>query len=1236
MMFESRKSPAQRALRRQTVKRRLVTAIATSTVIVASVVLPGAAGRAEPAAAAPADGHVLVHYDMTREGNVLKDSSGRGLDARLVDLPNAAFRNEGSDAVIAFSDGGYVELPDFIGEEESLAIEIRYKAGSVDNEGLFSLGTASGGNYLRFHPRVNSKLLWESKYAGKFAKSQHPVAYAPDGYSTAIAVIRSTGMMEMYLDGSKIGSLNLGAAAPGFKDPNTAVLGFLGRSVYAVDPSFSGTLTDFIAYRIDEQPPPPSTATRIVSTTFPTKAEGKNWWRSSLITGNGENGALVAGNPTDDTLIYQNMAFNMPNNSWRDTPDMTPYLEGVRQSLIAGDVPAINPSWSLQYDYTFHPGHELNLHSVRSGPVSGNHRWTDFHTGEAGVSYSDAKGSWNRTTFASRTDNVVVTRISSSSTGAKIDMDLDITPIDEMAVETGSLNTGLRYKQFAAADGSVLGQVAHYPANSRSELKEGGYGGVTYVITKGGTRSAVEIDKPLGVRTVPGTKYYGVSIADAEEVILVTKSARDVQMGTLADFGSASTYPLIERLEREIQSVLENPAYQGEEGLSYDAMLAPHAAEMTRQFETVRLNLDGAEADRQLSSEALIAKQQANASTLNQAMVERAFNAGRYATISSSGYSTPRLGAMWTGAWNGSWQADWTTDANVNLQIAGANIGNLSSEIEGYVNFLLRIAPDWETNAARIYGMQDALLAPPRTDSDRGSLVHFTGNNGLYPFEYWNSGASWLLQPVYELWTTQGDVQIPLAHDIDLDKLASVLSPSATDLTAEQLEAKRARGYLQLVPDVLAPLLRRQAAFWEQLVDPRYFQDSTGAPRYDSSKTSLSPGEHYLLLPCYSPENLPKGGNSAIAVNCSMDIAAARDGLRMASEIEEQVNGAESPAISRWENLLSKLPPVTYDETGALKEWSLARYAEQHAHRHVSHAYFAWPAHESQTSAEISDGLTIAMELRKATAGDKSSGHGWLHMGLVDARLKNASGTTESLLALLSKNAYYSSFTTNHNVTGDSAYASDILNTFPALLLESLVYSDAGRIQILPALPEGMQSGQVTGPMARTRAEITALEWDVTGGSASVTITSQVDQTVELTNGLEWATADVNGSTVRNVGSPIELTLDEGEPTTVTFALGELDPAASFTAGDADVRCIAGKAMLAMSATNTDAVPLDMTVESAYGSKRFDSVGPGKSVFHSFTTRGTQLEAGEIVVTARGPGLQDSRRTASYRGGSCR
>ncbi|MDO4563733.1 MAG: glycoside hydrolase N-terminal domain-containing protein [Clostridia bacterium] len=198
----------------------------------------------------------------------------------------------------------------------------------------------------------------------------------------------------------------------------------------------------------------------------------KTWWRDGMVTGNGENAAILSGAPTDERIIYQHIMFNMPNDDLRDTPVLSSSLESVRQNLMQMTVPSTN--WDMQYDYTFHPGHQLRIQVNNvSGAINGYRRATNYETAEVSVEYSDNNGLWKRNTFASREDNVVITHITRSSANSKVNITLSIDDISDMSQDR-TINSALRYKRIVPSDGSYLAQIGHYPEYQNSELKNGG------------------------------------------------------------------------------------------------------------------------------------------------------------------------------------------------------------------------------------------------------------------------------------------------------------------------------------------------------------------------------------------------------------------------------------------------------------------------------------------------------------------------------------------------------------------------------------------------------------------------------------------------------------------------------------------------------------------------------------------------------------------------------------------
>ncbi|WP_435738663.1 alpha-L-arabinofuranosidase C-terminal domain-containing protein [Cellulosimicrobium sp. PMB13] len=65
----------------------------------------------------------------------------------------------------------------------------------------------------------------------------------------------------------------------------------------------------------------------------------------------------------------------------------------------------------------------------------------------------------------------------------------------------------------------------------------------------------------------------------------------------------------------------------------------------------------------------------------------------------------------------------------------------------------------------------------------------------------------------------------------------------------------------------------------------------------------------------------------------------------------------------------------------------------------------------------------------------------------------------------------------------------------------------------------------------------------------------------------------------------------------------------------AQARCLAGKAYVAVRATNGEDVPVDVTLATPFGTRAVADVAPGKNAYQSFATRAVSVPAGSATVT---------------------
>lgn len=340
---------------------------------------------------------------------------------------------------------------------------------------------------------------------------------------------------------------------------------------------------------------------------------------------------------------------------------------------------------------------------------------------------------------------------------------------------------------------------------------------------------------------------------------------------------------------------------------------------------------------------------------------------------------------------------------------------------------------DWRVNAKAVFGAR-GVLAPSRTDGEHGRLFHLDAD---WPWAMWVAGADWLLFPLVEHWQITGDDEF--------------------------------------LADPLAAWLVEAALFFEDFL---VREDGHGS---------------LVLVPSYSPEVGPAGPTGVAAVNATMDIAAARHALSAAVEACTRL-GIEEAAVTRWQALLKQLPPYVVDARGALAEWAWPGLVTPDDHRHVSHLYPVWPLHEitPDDTPELAAAAHRALVLR----GDEDlSAHGSLHRALCAARLKEPDLVEANLGKILGNDMVFRSLMTSHN-PGLDVYNADAAHAIPAVIMEALVDSRPGVVELLPALPGRWARGRVRGIRCRNRVTVAELAWDLERSTAHVVLRSGVDAAV--------------------------------------------------------------------------------------------------------------------------------------------
>jgi alpha-L-fucosidase 2 len=240
----------------------------------------------------------------------------------------------------------------------------------------------------------------------------------------------------------------------------------------------------------------------------------------------------------------------------------------------------------------------------------------------------------------------------------------------------------------------------------------------------------------------------------------------------------------------------------------FDTLLDAHRAAHGELMGSVHLDLAGNPADRAAPTAGLLAE------PVGPALVERLFEAGRYAVVSSTGELPPTLQGVWSGSWTPPWSSGYTLDGNLPAAVAALLPTGTPELLLPVFDLLEAHLDDLRHNAHRLYGAR-GLLTPVHL-STHGRQNHF---GPVWCQTFWTAGAAWMSRLYVDYWRYTGD-----------------------------------REFLR---DRALPFLREAADFYLDFVQLR---DGTA-----------------LFSPSYSPENAPASTGSQACVNATMDVAVVRD-----------------------------------------------------------------------------------------------------------------------------------------------------------------------------------------------------------------------------------------------------------------------------------------------------------------------------------------------------------------------
>ncbi|MHB9142185.1 MAG: glycoside hydrolase family 95 protein [Paludibacter sp.] len=409
---------------------------------------------------------------------------------------------------------------------------------------------------------------------------------------------------------------------------------------------------------------------------------------------------------------------------------------------------------------------------------------------------------------------------------------------------------------------------------------------------------------------------------------------------------------------------------------------------------------------------------------------------GRYLLISSTrkGSLPPNLQGLWANQIHTPWNGDYHLNINLQMNLWPAEVGNLSELQLPLVDYVKSLVKPGE-NTAKVYY------------NSRGWVVHMISN--VWGFTSPSEDPSWGATNTSGAWLCQHLWQ-HYEFTLDRNYLASVypVLKGAAEFFSDMLVEDPRNGYL-----VTAPTTSPENAYW-----------------YEGKKLNICAGSTM--------------DNQIVRELFTNTISAA------------ELLGKDNELIRELKAKRDKLAPDSIGKQGQIMEW-MEDYDEVEVHhRHVSQLYGLYPGNE--ISFEKTPGLMKAAKTTLERRGDESTGWSMAWKISFWARLKDGNHAYKLVQDLLEpvsdknghRGTYPNLFSSCPPMQIDANFGGS------AGIAEMLVQSQAGYIELLPALPDAWKTGHFTGLKVRGGGEVSA-QWEQ-GVLKSITLKASVTNTFKL------------------------------------------------------------------------------------------------------------------------------------------